>query len=174
MDYTQKHRAQAQRYAESFIKDIIDGTIRINQLDKRGRSFLHNEQAMIAWHPEILGWMIERGADVNLKDKHGITPLHLWYSMENVALTLIDNGADVNAQDENGNTPFHRGIGLTEKIVNRMICAGADFTIKNKEGVSRYDNILLLARKTGEDDAYYQEYQTVAACVREYVLSANS
>ena len=173
MDYTQKRRTQAQRYAESFMRDIIDGKIQINQLDSKGRSFLHNEQSMIAWYPEILDWMIEQGADVNLKDKQGKTPLHVWYSMENVALILIVHGADVNAQDKNGNTPFHRGIGLTEKIVNQLIRAGADFTIKNNDGISRYDNILRRAKGIDPEDCLCRQYQAIAAHIREYVLSVN-
>jgi len=58
---------------------------------------------------EIMQLLIDHGADVNVKDQKGKTPLHIVAavkpSIEKMQL-LIDNGADVNAVDQDGKTPL--------------------------------------------------------------------
>ncbi len=58
---------------------------------------------------EIMQLLIDNGADVNVKDQKGKTPLHIVTavkpSIEKMEL-LIDNGADVNAVDNEGKTPL--------------------------------------------------------------------
>ncbi len=58
---------------------------------------------------EIIQMLIDYGADVNVKDAKGKTPLHIVAavkpSIEKMEL-LIDNGADVNAVDNEGKTPL--------------------------------------------------------------------
>ena len=52
--------------------------------------------------------LLDKGADVNVKDNSGSTPLI--YAARNgrteVLKALIDKGAEVNAKDINGNTPL--------------------------------------------------------------------
>ena len=53
--------------------------------------------------------MLSHGADVNAKDKFGLTPLH-WATLhdnEVSADVLLAHGADVNAKDDRGFTPLH-------------------------------------------------------------------
>lgn len=57
---------------------------------------------------EMIQLLIEHGADVNVKDEKGKTPLHITAvtpSVEKMQL-LIEHGADVNAVDANGKTPL--------------------------------------------------------------------
>jgi hypothetical protein len=44
-------------------------------------------------------WLLEQDADVNVCDKHGVTPLHLcaWSNLEQTAHVLLNHGATVNA-----------------------------------------------------------------------------
>ena len=74
------------------------------------------------------------GADVNVKDKRGFTPLH-WASIsgrkEAVEL-LIDNGADVNAMRGGGGPPLSYAASWGhEEIVELLIANGADVNVKD-------------------------------------------
>lgn len=52
---------------------------------------------------------IQNGADVNVKNEYGATPmLHVCkYFKQNITNSMIENGADVNAQGNIGNTSLH-------------------------------------------------------------------
>ena len=51
---------------------------------------------------------LDKGANVNAKDKNGLTPLHeaAFYGQNEIAELLIAKGADVNAKDVYGATPL--------------------------------------------------------------------
>ncbi len=53
--------------------------------------------------------VIKEGANVNIKNKNGETPLHRAVRLHYIELaeTLINYGADVNTEDEHGITPLH-------------------------------------------------------------------
>ena len=51
--------------------------------------------------------LVEHGADLDLRNEHGATPLH-FSSGRQTAELLLDNGADLNAEDSEGRTPLHR------------------------------------------------------------------
>jgi hypothetical protein len=63
-----------------------------------------------AWRrrPDVIGFLIENGADVNAGDKHGYTVLYHageWNNLE-IAKLLIENGADMNVENDGGYTPL--------------------------------------------------------------------
>ena len=86
---------------------------------------------------EAVKQFLADGADVNVKDKGGFTPLH-WAAIEGhkeIAELLIDNGADVNAKDDSGSTPLHSAASLGYKeIIELLIAKDADV---NAEVVSK-------------------------------------
>lgn len=82
------------------VKADEDGTTPLMQLCKKGK----------AEHDALVEKFVKRGADVNARDKRGLTPLmHLcsnvtyWRVKENVVRLLV-KGSDINARDGEGNT----------------------------------------------------------------------
>jgi hypothetical protein len=87
--------------------------------------------AQRAEHPDDLKWvaaLLEKGADPNLADDEGTTPLHLIAGMGppndpwdrvDFARLLIAHGANVNARDKAGRTP----LGIAKAINNSSFVA---------------------------------------------------
>ena len=99
---------------------------------------------------------LKRGVDVHECDKNGVTPLHHAVRFRSPAAvkTLIEYGANVNrACRRNGSTPLHRAVTQTgapgtagkaqraKEIVEILLAAGADPTIKNKSGKQPRDYV---------------------------------
>jgi ankyrin repeat protein len=56
---------------------------------------------------DLVSFLLKHGAEVNSRDKHNQTPLHLGIGQDRVKLAeLLENGADANAEI-NGMTPLH-------------------------------------------------------------------
>lgn len=72
----------------------------------------------IWWHKEALKYLLAKGADPNLKDGSGRTPLQLTvksayhgaFMSKEIMRILLDNGADPNLTDENGISPLDEKI----------------------------------------------------------------
>jgi FOG: Ankyrin repeat len=58
---------------------------------------------------EVKRLVIDWGVDPNVRERHGVTPLH--YAARNghldVVEFLLEHGADPNVQDNDGKTPLH-------------------------------------------------------------------
>lgn len=90
-------------------------------------------------HTEIVKYLLEKGANVNLSDANGRTPL--WYAsgvdnFENVKL-LINAGADVNKRPKNGETAIIRAAcnGQTETI-KLLLAKKANINDKTDENIT--------------------------------------
>jgi ankyrin repeat protein len=82
--------------------------------------------------------LLSHGADVNAKDKFGLTPLH-WATLhdnEVSADVLLAHGADVNAKDDEvGNTPLIIAAGQGYEDVTKLLLAkGADVNASDNKG----------------------------------------
>ena len=99
---------------------------------------------------------LKRGADLLACDKNGVTALHHAVRFRSPAAvkTLIEYGANVNrACRRNGSTPLHRAVTQTgapgtagkaqraREIVEILLAAGADPTIRNKSGKKPADYV---------------------------------
>ena len=109
--------------------------------------------------------LMNYGADINIQDEHGRTPLilklsqkysprHRWRIWEErytsialVKAALVKAGADVNIQDENGSTALMYAVGCETSgrigeevkrlmIVRTLLEHGADVNIRNSEGLT--------------------------------------
>ncbi|MBA3237255.1 MAG: ankyrin repeat domain-containing protein [Parachlamydiaceae bacterium] len=80
-------------------------------------------------------FLIDIGANINLKDEKGKTLLHTFTTMKNgleKVKLLINFGVDVNIKDDNGETALYIAI-LLKKIseIKLLIAANADVNVKN-------------------------------------------
>src|SRR5688500_5209341 len=98
---------------------------------------------------------LKRGADIHTTDKNGVTALHHAVRFRSPAAvkTLIEHGANVNqACRRNGSTPLHRAVTETgagtagraqaaRTIIEILLAAGADASIRNKRGKRPVDYV---------------------------------
>lgn len=75
--------------------------------------------------------LVREGADVNVQNVIGDSPLHRQKNVETVRF-LISAGANVNAIGGFGSTPLHRAF--HPAVVFELLIAGADPNIKNELG----------------------------------------
>ena len=89
---------------------------------------------------KCIGLLLEAGADVNIRNTTGETPLHLvvnkQYNMSTDALQLlIKYGAGVNAIDREQNTALHFASSFSQlKAIKTLLMAGAHVNRINKSG----------------------------------------
>jgi len=101
---------------------------------------------------EMLQFMIEKGADINLIDKrYGLSPLFLatFNDHYEVVQALIDAGADWNFRDKDGETVFHATAARGKPArVEMLLDMGAGIEMKDGDGRTP----LMAATRLGNDD----------------------
>lgn len=82
----------------------------------------------------IVELLLQKGADVNISNEDGFTPLHnsVNRSHDYIALLLIAKGANVKAQSKEGLTPLH--IAADEASIKLLIEKGADINKRDSIG----------------------------------------
>jgi len=114
-----------------------------NHKDSVGKTLLHC--AAHAGNIDAVKKLLKKGANVNARDKNGKVPLAMFTDnytpgLSEIATLLIKRGAKVNVQDNLGWTPLHRAANNAVATVCRtLILAGADTTIKDKNGSTAHD-----------------------------------
>jgi ankyrin len=110
----------------------------------------------------ILKILLEKGANINVRNSEGATPLHqaAGGGSANIVKWLIENGAEVNALDNKLQTPLHCTATYAgykgEEVVKILLGNGADPSIKNIDG------------KTARFLAVSNGFSTVSEALREY------
>ncbi|KAK6112466.1 Ankyrin repeats (3 copies) family protein [Brugia pahangi] len=125
---------------EKIRKIVIPATVNCRDVGGRFSTPLHLAAGYN--NLEVARFLLENGAEVNLKDKGGLIPLHNASSFGHleIAALLIECGAEVNHPDKWGYTPLHEAAqkGRTQ-ICSLLLNNGADVTLKNSEGFTALD-----------------------------------
>ena len=145
-----KRALMANNYAESDVNTIC----------KNGESLL-----MLATKNDnyiTVNFLLEKGADVNISNSAGVTPLHLvartdTQQSERIFDLLIHNkNLDVNVKDIEGYTPLMRAVEFENLlVVKHLVRMHANMEIKNNYGkdVRELAMQLLESKKTDEEKA---------------------
>lgn len=112
----------------------------INTKDDAGSTALH--EAAYRGHADIAKFLLDRGADINVSNNPGLTPLHYAamnyfsrYSSLDIVVMLIDKGADVNAKGSGGDRPIHTpALNCNLEMIRLLVEKGADVNAKNDKG----------------------------------------
>lgn len=119
------------------VKLLVASGVNINEITQSESRSRPKECALTAafCHPKILQFLIDSGADVDIKLAQRQTPLHYAVqSQDSEALSiLLKGGADVHAKDLYGRTPLHVGI-YDKKIALELLDRGADLHAVDDEG----------------------------------------
>ena len=78
--------------------------------------------------------LIKNGADVNIQDEEGLTPLFYTKIIEQMKL-LLEAGANINHQNHYSNTPLHHAETIEQ--IKLLIEKGANPNIQNETGSTR-------------------------------------
>ena len=112
-------------------------------VDKQG--FITREAALHlasrAGHLHVVKFLVEKGANMNIKNKGGANPIHIatWDNHEEIVRFLVESGADVDARNSWGQTPLQYYCGEHQDditMVRFLIENGADVNRKDDHGRS--------------------------------------
>ena len=121
-----------------------------NLKDRQGRTPIWGA---VETFPEIAKFLVENGADINVRDQINSTPL-LWaagFGRPETVSYLIERGADVKSVDDNGWTPLIWAAGLGQpQTVEILVKAGADLAAADRQ---TGDTPLLRAGRTGKAES---------------------
>lgn len=107
------------------------------KLEMRGyenRTPLH--QAAMRNRIEVVKYFLDRGANTEARDEHGLTPLLLALDQRTssigVIALLVQHGAKVNVRSSAGTPAIHSAVGRSVEIVRLLLDAGADINTPDR------------------------------------------
>lgn len=120
---------------EDIVRYLLSKNANVNARNFLGRSALHVAYYLSFRSPPttIVELLLSAGADVNIRDENGDTPL--FYALRTDVEQLLVAGADPNVQNNEGNTPLHIATKYNfRNSVKTLLDYGADPFIRNNSG----------------------------------------
>jgi ankyrin repeat protein len=148
-----KYLSNLKLYIDDFSEDLL---ILINQYRENVFANYVNinkiiHQAIELNNLEVLYYIVENGADVNLLNYDGNTPLLMAIEQQNLEIIqyLVENGADVNLENGDRYTPLLMAIEQQNlEIIQYLVENGADVNLEYSDG---YSPILLATMIDNEE-----------------------
>jgi ankyrin repeat protein len=137
--------ADAIRFQEkAVIELLLDRGANLSFKEKyTGWTLLHLVADRPDMDADIVKIVLDRSPNVDVRDKHGVTPLKMAAANNHFILeALIKRGADVNAKSNRGSTPLMSAIGAASAM-KLLIAHGADVNAKNDDGWTPLELALL-------------------------------
>ena len=96
---------------------------------------------------EVIKHLLRNGANVNLKEYEGYTPIHeaaLDKNMpQDLFIDLLKQCTDINVNNFKGQTPLHMAISeVCQSNVKTLLRCGADANLRDFEGYSSFEDSL--------------------------------
>lgn len=150
-------------YATDIARDLVSRGADVRARNRRGAEPLHYATdaipGSVSWDPDaqeaIVQFLIEVGADPNVKDDSGVAPLHRAARTRSTSAVraLLTNGADPCIANRSGSTPLHLAVQDTGRggtgsstarqqqteIIRLLIARGARPSDKDSSGTSVRD-----------------------------------
>lgn len=163
--YTAVHVAALYGHTD-VLQTLLDHSANINEEDAKGkRRPLHF--AAGSRQRSMVGFLIERGAQVNAKDRNAVQPIHeaTWSGSIDVLDLLIEAGAAVDCSDRLGYQPLHWTTFTPNQpdVIKYLLYKKADIDAKISDGLravhltcrtdpTNLGTLLTLGAKTDYDD----------------------
>lgn len=111
----------------NLVKKITPKLVNLNQRISLKNTALH--LSSLYGHLDIVQFLLENGAKVDIIGEYNNTPLHLASTEGNLDIVefLVNNGADINYTNKFGCTPLHNASGNGNlEVVKFLVNNGAD------------------------------------------------
>lgn len=120
--------------------------LNIRDTSDRGRTPIF--RACIVGDVKQVKKMISDGADVNVKDDYGCTPLHMSVKNPEITKLMLKNGADTDCQEnKGGSTPLHWALITNIESSKAIIKSGAKVDIVAYDGMTALHLAAVMAAK---------------------------
>lgn len=145
---------------EEAVALLLDAGLNVNSIDiATSMSALH----VVGYQGlgEMVRYLVSRGADLNLVDRHGRTPLHCAVYGDcrrggrrelngSSTRALLSEGAEVNAVSKDGSTPLHIAVYTYQVEATRLLLQyGASIGAKRADGKTVLDFLYRRSVKAG-------------------------
>jgi len=134
---------QQRQLNDAIRKDIAIDPSRMDAAYRDGEPPLHI--ALSDHLPTLFYWLLDRGADPNVRDGRGMTALHeaVFFDSPNHSAmrALLDRGAVIDARGNGGETPLHLAAFLSHAATAEvLLAAGADPNARSDLGKTPLHN----------------------------------